>query len=181
MNKALAEKIPKTVFDVMKSTFKENRPEWLDDASTEILIIGSMAQLSYIEVAFRKYFLDNWDKDWWFHHIERRYSGRARGFLHRILGTRRVVNRNPILLSTGTFPDQRFPERIDSAVEAADYLCLMPYDLSPETYGIESKGGVMLDVISRNTIIPVHRIVMVTTAYDDQTQMDFKICKFNSP
>lgn len=58
--------------------------------------------------------------------------------------------------------------------EVKDILLL---DVTPLTLGIETKGGIMVPMIPRNTTIPTKKTEVFTTAVDGQTSVNIIICQ----
>jgi molecular chaperone DnaK len=54
-------------------------------------------------------------------------------------------------------------------------------DVCPLSLGVETQGGIMSILISRNTQVPAVVKEIFTTAYDNQTSVDVKICQGERP
>jgi len=54
-------------------------------------------------------------------------------------------------------------------------------DVCPLSLGLETQGGIMSILISRNTQVPAVVKEIFTTAYDNQTSVDVKICQGERP
>ena len=48
-------------------------------------------------------------------------------------------------------------------------------DVNPLTLGIETKGGIMSEIIRRNTVIPVTEEKPFSTVKDNQTEVDIRV------
>merc|ERR1712141_30589 len=54
-------------------------------------------------------------------------------------------------------------------------------DVNPLSFGIETVGGVMSNLISRNTVVPTKKSQVFSTAADNQRQLQSKFMKESDP
>jgi molecular chaperone DnaK len=66
---------------------------------------------------------------------------------------------------------------IQGAVLAGDVTDVLLLDVTPLSLGIETLGGVMSKLITRNTTIPTKKSQVFSTAADGQTQVEIKVCQ----
>ncbi|XP_068244275.1 heat shock 70 kDa protein cognate 5 [Palaemon carinicauda] len=64
---------------------------------------------------------------------------------------------------------------IQGGVLAGDVTDVLLLDVTPLSLGIETLGGVMTKLISRNTTIPTRKSQVFSTAADGQTQVEIKV------
>ncbi|XP_066969567.1 heat shock 70 kDa protein cognate 5 [Macrobrachium rosenbergii] len=64
---------------------------------------------------------------------------------------------------------------IQGGVLAGDITDVLLLDVTPLSLGIETLGGVMTKLISRNTTIPTRKSQVFSTAADGQTQVEIKV------
>jgi molecular chaperone DnaK len=57
-------------------------------------------------------------------------------------------------------------------------FCLL--DVTPLSLGIETLGGVMTQMIQRNTTIPTRKSEIFSTASDNQTSVEVHVCRANA-
>lgn len=64
---------------------------------------------------------------------------------------------------------------IQGAVLAGDVTDVLLLDVTPLSLGIETLGGIMTKLITRNTTIPTKKSQVFSTAADGQTQVQIKV------
>lgn len=66
---------------------------------------------------------------------------------------------------------------IQGGVLAGDVTDVLLLDVTPLSLGIETMGGIMTKLIERNTTIPTRKSQIFSTAEDNQTAVDIKVCQ----
>ncbi|KAL4840845.1 hypothetical protein H8958_011738 [Nasalis larvatus] len=76
-------------------------------------------------------------------------------------------------------PDEAVPigVAIQGGVLASDVTDVLLLDVTPLSLGIETLRGVFTKLINRNTTIPAKKSQVFSTAADDQTQVETKVCQ----
>ena len=64
---------------------------------------------------------------------------------------------------------------IQAGILAGEIKDILLLDVTPLSLGVETLGGVMTKIISRNTTIPVKKSEMFSTAVDNQTNVEIHI------
>jgi molecular chaperone DnaK len=70
---------------------------------------------------------------------------------------------------------------IQAGVLAGDVREVVLLDVTPLTLGVETLGGVMTPMVSRNTTIPTRKTETYTTAADGQTQVEIHVLQGERP
>ena len=70
---------------------------------------------------------------------------------------------------------------IQAGVLAGDVSDIVLLDVSPLTLGLETLGGVLTTLISKNTTIPTRKTEVFTTAADGQTSVDIHVLQGERP
>merc|ERR1719427_192157 len=85
-----------------------------------------------------------------------------------------IFGRKP---SAGVNPDEAVAvgAAIQGGVLAGDVTDVLLLDVTPLSLGIETLGGVMTKLITRNTTIPTRKSQVFSTAADGQTQVEIKV------
>merc|ERR1712110_408856 len=85
-----------------------------------------------------------------------------------------IFGRNP---SKSVNPDEAVAmgAAIQGGVLAGDVTDVLLLDVTPLSLGIETLGGVMTKLITRNTTIPTKKSQVFSTAADGQTQVEMKV------
>ncbi|KAK7067617.1 Stress-70 protein, mitochondrial [Halocaridina rubra] len=85
-----------------------------------------------------------------------------------------IFGRNP---SKSVNPDEAVAvgAAIQGGVLAGDVTDVLLLDVTPLSLGIETLGGVMTKLITRNTTIPTRKSQVFSTAADGQTQVEIKV------
>merc|ERR1719427_997172 len=85
-----------------------------------------------------------------------------------------IFGRKP---SAGVNPDEAVAvgAAIQAGVLAGDVTDILLLDVTPLSLGIETLGGVMTKLITRNTTIPTRKSQVFSTAADGQTQVEIKV------
>lgn len=66
---------------------------------------------------------------------------------------------------------------IQGGVLAGDVTDVLLLDVTPLSLGIETMGGIMTKLIERNTTIPTRKAQVFSTAENNQTAVDIKVCQ----
>jgi molecular chaperone DnaK len=93
---------------------------------------------------------------------------------------KKVFNRDP---NTSVNPDEAVAigAAIQGSVLAGDPTNVLLIDVTPLTLGIETKGGIVSPVITRNTSIPTSRSQVFSTATDNQASVKIQVFQGERP
>src|SRR5437867_12721496 len=70
---------------------------------------------------------------------------------------------------------------VQGGVLTGDVKDMLLLDVTPLSLGIETLGGVMTTLISRNTTIPTRKSEIFSTATDNQTSVDVHVIQGERP